>query len=409
VKLSQLSRPSPVVFIFLTIFVDFMGGTLLVPILPFLVERFRSDALTIGLLGASFSLAQFVAAPGIGALSDRYGRRPVLLMCMLGTSLGYLIFGLANALWLLFLGRIVDGITGGVISTAQAYIADISKPEDRSKNFGLIGAAFGLGFILGPAIGGALSQIDLNLPVFLAAGLALANTILGYFTLPESLPKEKRQQGKLQSIWSELNPIGQLGNIARDKNIRALVFGFFLFNFAFAGFQNNFAVFTRDQFQWDPVKNAQLFAYIGVVSSLVQGGLIRKLIPRFGEEILALWGLAFCGISVFAVAFLPAANWLYVTQTLFALGVGLASPTLRGLISARTSAQEQGRALGGAQSLVSLSMVLGPLWAGSVYDSLGYTAPYWTSGLWIAVALGVTAFALKSIQPVAPYKKTDTP
>ncbi len=384
-----------------------MGATLLVPILPFLVERFRSDALTIGLLGASFSLAQFVAAPGIGALSDRYGRRPVLLLCMLGTSLGYLIFGLANALWLLFLGRIVDGITGGVISTAQAYIADISKPEDRSKNFGLIGAAFGLGFILGPAIGGALSQIDLNLPVFLAAGLAFANTILGYFTLPESLPKEKRQQGKLQSIWSELNPIGQLGNIARDKNIRALVFGFFLFNFAFAGFQNNFAVFTRDQFQWDPVKNAQLFAYIGLVSSLVQGGLIRKLIPRFGEEILALWGLAFCSISVFAVAFLPAANWLYITQTLFALGVGLASPTLRGLISARTSAQEQGRALGGAQSLVSLAMVLGPLWAGAVYDYWGYTAPYWTSGLWIAVALGVTAFALKSVQPVSPYKKTD--
>lgn len=405
----KLSRPSPVVFIFLTIFIDFMGGSLLVPILPFLVERFRSDALTIGLLGASFSLAQFVAAPGIGALSDRYGRRPVLLICMLGTSLGYLIFGLAHALWMMFLGRIIDGITGGVVSTAQAYIVDISKPEDRSKNFGLIGAAFGLGFILGPAIGGALSQIDLNLPVFVAAGLALANVILGYFTLPESLPKEKRQQGKLQSIWSELNPIGQLGNIAQDKNIRALVFGFFLFNFAFAGFQNNFAVFTRDQFQWDPVKNAQLFAYIGVVSSLVQGGLIRKLIPRFGEETLALWGLAFCSISVFSIAFLPTANWLYVTQTLFALGVGLASPTLRGLISARTPAQEQGRALGGTQAMVSLAMVLGPLWAGAAFDYLGYTAPYWTSGLWIAVALGVTALALKSIQPVEPYKKVDTP
>jgi MFS transporter, DHA1 family, tetracycline resistance protein len=405
----KLSRPSPVVFIFLTIFIDFMGGSLLVPILPFLVERFRSDALTIGLLGASFSLAQFVAAPGIGALSDRYGRRPVLLICMLGTSLGYLIFGLANALWMMFLGRIIDGITGGVISTAQAYIVDISKPEDRSKNFGLIGAAFGLGFILGPAIGGALSQINLNLPVFVAAGFAFANVILGYFTLPESLPKEKRQQGKRQSIWSELNPIGQLGNMARDKNIRALVFGFFLFNFAFAGFQNNFAVFTRDQFHWDPVKNAQLFAYIGLVSSLVQGGLIRKLIPRFGEETLALWGLAFCSISVFSIAFLPTANWLYATQTLFALGVGLASPTLRGLISARTPAQEQGRALGGTQAMVSLAMVLGPLWAGAAFDYFGYTAPYWTSGLWIAVALGVTALALKSIQPVETYKKVDTP
>jgi DHA1 family tetracycline resistance protein-like MFS transporter len=188
-----------------------------------------------------------------------------------------------------------------------------------------------------------------------------------------------------------------------------LVLGLFLFNFAFAGFQNNFAVFTRDQFQWDPVKNAQLFAYIGIISSLVQGGLIRKLIPRFGEETLALWGLAFCSISVFSIAFLPTANWLYVTQTFFALGVGLASPTLRGLISARTPDQEQGRALGGTQALVSLAMVLGPLWAGAAFDYLGYTAPYWTSGLWIAVALGVTALALKSLQPVEPYKKVDIP
>ncbi|WP_245395602.1 MFS transporter [Anthocerotibacter panamensis] len=392
----KLQRPSPIVFIFITIFIEFMGGSLLVPILPYIVERYSSDAFTIGLLSASFALAQFVAAPVLGAASDRFGRRPVLLWCVVGTGLGYLIFGLAGALWMLFLGRIIDGITGGVVSTAQAYIADISRAEDRAQNFGLVGAAFGLGFILGPAIGGILAEIDLNLPVFVAAALTLANVALGYVTLTESLPPEKRQVVPL----AELNPLTQLANLVRNREVRLLMLGFFLFNFAFAGFQSVFAVFTRDRFAWGTRENAFLFAYIGLISSVVQGGLIRTLIPRYGETKLALTGLTLCALAMAGVAYVPTGGWLYGTQFLFALGVGLCLPTLRALISARATAQEQGRIIGGSQALVSLAMVLGPLWAGFIFDRIGFTAPYWSASFWMFSALGLIALALRRFPAV---------
>ncbi|WP_287128482.1 MFS transporter [Candidatus Cyanaurora vandensis] len=376
-------RPSPIVFIFLTIFIEFMGASLLVPLIPYIVGRYQSDAFTIGLLVSSFSLAQFFAAPTLGALSDRFGRRPILLMSLVGTGLGFIVFGLANSLPLLFLGRIIGGASGGAVATAQAYIADISKPEDRTKNFGLVGAAFGLGFIMGPAIGGFLGQYSLQLPVFLAAALAIANAGLGYFTVAESLPPEKRQA----TPWRQVNPFTQLKALVSNPAVRPLLLGFFLFNFAFAGFQSNFAVYTRDRFEWGPQENAWLFAYIGLVSSLVQGVFIRTLIPRFGDANLARWGLALAGLAVTGVALVPSGNWLYVTQGVFALGVGLCLPTLRGLLSERASAQEQGRVIGGSQSLASLAMVIGPLWAGTIFDRIGYTAPYWSAGLWILVAL----------------------
>lgn len=384
-------RISPMLFIFLTIFIDFMGGSIIIPILPYIVERYRPDAFTVGFLEASFFLALFITAPTLGAISDRFGRRPVLLWCTFGTAISYALFGLANTLELLFFARITGGFTGGVLSTAQAYIADISKKEDFAKNFGILGAAFGLGFVLGPAIGGVLVQVNLNLPMLAAAGLALLNFILGYFTLPESLSASRRHPLALK----EFNPLTQLENLASNSKVRDLVVAFFVFNFAFAGFQTNIAVLTRDHFDWSAGENALLFVYIGLVSSLVQGGLIRVLLARFSEERLALFGLGLAGLSMGSIALVAHETWLYLAVGVFAGGVGICLPTLRGLISARASAQEQGRVIGSTQALVSLAMVLGPLWAGFTFDHIGFAAPYWTGALWIMASLKMTTTALR--------------
>lgn len=378
-------------FIFITILIDKLGESLIFPILPSLVERFRSDAFTLGLLVSSFAIAQFIAIPIISGLSDRYGRRPVLLVCILGTAVAYYMFGLAASLWMLFLSRIVDGITGGVAPTAQAYIADISAPEDRAKNFGLTGAAFGLGFILGPAIGGALANISLNLPVFVAGTIALLNFILGWFVLPESLDPEHRRPFTRR----DLNPISQLSDLLKNPQIQGLVIGFFIFNFAFAGFSSIFVLFLDNRYGWGPNQAAMVFVFIGVVSTVVQGGLIRQLLPRFGEAKLSVAGLVMIALAFGGLVLIPPEGpillpALYTTQALLALGVGLIIPSMRGLISNRVSNQEQGKTLGGNQAMQSIAAILGPLWAGWVFDRSGMLSPFWMGALLMVMAVGFT-------------------
>lgn len=384
----QRPRISPLLFIFLTIFIDLLGIGLLIPVLPYIVAEYRADASTLGLLSSSYAIAQFLAAPVLGSISDRVGRRPVLLFSMLGTSIGYFVFGSAHALWVLFAARILDGITGGVVGTAQAYIADVSPPEDRAKNFGLIGMAVGLGFIFGPAIGGLLAQYSLNTPVFFSAGFALLNAIFGYFTLPESL--KHREEKPLSA--GDFNPFRSLVQLFRRVSIRQLVLGFFLFNLAFAGFTNIFALYTKDQFQWGPGKVAGLFFLIGTMLALVQGGLIRKLLPRYGEANLTIWGLALSVLAFLAIPYVPNPAYLYGTQALLAVGVGIATPAIRAIISNRISDKEQGRVIGGTQGLTSLGQVLGPLWASAAYDFVGPKSPF-------LVAAAVFAFCLVLIVP----------
>lgn len=378
-------------FIFVTILIDKLGESLIFPILPFLVERFRSDAFTLGLLVSSFAIAQFIAIPIISGLSDRHGRRPVLLVCILGTAVAYYMFGLAASLWVLFLSRIVDGITGGVAPTAQAYIADISAPEDRAKNFGLTGAAFGLGFILGPAIGGALANISLNLPVFVAGTIALLNFILGWFVLSESLDEDQRRPFTRR----DLNPISQLSDLLKNPQIQGLVIGFFIFNFAFAGFSSIFVLFLDNRYGWGPNQAAMVFVFIGVVSTIVQGGLIRQLLPRFGEAKLSVAGLVMIALAFGGLVVIPPAGpillpALYTTQAFLALGVGLIIPSMRGLISNRVSNQEQGKTLGGNQAMQSIAAILGPLWAGWVFDRSGMLSPFWMGALLMVMAVGFT-------------------
>jgi len=414
-------KRSPLIFIFLTVFIDLLGVGIVVPLLPYYVKIIEqadaswltsSRALIVGALAASFSLFQFLFSPVLGALSDRFGRRPVLLISLAGTGISYIIFGLADqlvplgigtVLAVLFFARIMDGITGANISTAQAYIADVTKPEDRAKGLGLIGAAFGLGFMLGPAIGGLLSTISLATPAFVAAGLSFANVIFGFFRLPESLPAERRTIVPL----SKMNPVSRLRTVVSNSSIRPLLVGVLLLNFAFAGLQNNFAVFSDVRFGFGPTENAFVFAFIGLMAVLMQGFLIRKLLPRFGEARLAVMGLGLMTFGFAMIAAAPAAWMLYPAMGVLAAGSGMATPSLTSLISRRVAPQEQGSVLGGVQAFNSLMMVAGPLFAGVVFDLIGPAAPYVSGALLISAAGVVITNAVRPqlagpMQPALP-------
>jgi MFS family permease len=372
-------------FVFLTVFLDLLGAGILIPIMPYLVRQFRSDAFTVGMLAVSFSLAQFVAAPVLGALSDRVGRRPVLLFSIVGSAFGYFLFGWAGSLWVMFLARIVDGVTGGNISTAMAAIADTSKPEDRAKNFGLIGMAFGLGFIIGPALGGLLSKISIQAPAYGAGVIGLVTAAFGYFMFPETLPVERRKTGLISA--AEANPLRSVAGALGRREIRMFLLALFFLNFAFAALQTNFSNYTIERFQFGPDDNAWVFAFIGLLAALMQGFVVRKLIPILGERVMAIQGFVLFFAGFLLVAFAPTAVWLFPGVALVAVGSSFTNPTLNAMISQRSAANEQGSILGTTQSVLSLTRVAGPAWAGFVFDKYGPSSPYWTGAVVIALAL----------------------
>ena len=402
------TQRSPLVFIFLTVFIDLLGVGIVLPLLPFYVKLIEATspawmstnhALIVGALTASYSLFQFLCTPVLGALSDRFGRRPVLLFSLMGTAFAYVLFGLADrftplgaeaVLAVLFVARITAGSTGGSISTAQAYIADVTTPETRARGLGMIGAAFGLGFMLGPAIGGLLSSVSLSAPAFAAAALTVANVIFGYFKLPESLPAERRSE-RLASI----NPLRRLSAVVGRQSIRPLLAGVLLLNLAFASMQSNFAVFSAARFGYGPTQIAFIFAFIGVMAVLMQGFLLRKLVPLFGEARLAVTGMALMSAGFVLVASVPTAWLLYPAVGVIAIGSSMANPNLTSLISRRVSSREQGSVLGGTQALTSLTMVIGPLVSGLLFDKVGQAAPYLTGALLIAGAASVLFAALR--------------
>jgi len=371
-------------FIFAAVFLDLLGIGILIPVIPFLVRQFTPSALAVGLLALSYALAQFVAAPLLGRLSDRIGRRPVLVASVLGSALAYVAFGLATALWVLFVARVVDGLSGGNITAAQAYIADVSAPQDRAKNFGLIGAAFGLGFIIGPALGGVLSHISLAAPAFAAGAMAMLTALFGLFVLPESLPRERRNAAPLGA--RDLNPLRPIARGLGQPALRALLLAIFAQGFAGAELRTNFAVFTAGRFGMGPSQNALVFSFIGVVGLLVQGVLLRRISHRVSERRLALVGLAVMVGGYLATAFVPTVALLYGALALIAFGGGLSTPMLTGLVSLSVAPTEQGAALGAVQSLQSLTQILGPVWAGAFFDHVSMGSPYWTAALWVLLA-----------------------
>lgn len=375
----------PILLIFLTIFLDLLGVGILLPVLPYVVRDYRADALTIGLVTLSFSAAQFFMTPVLGALSDRYGRRPVLLISLFGTAVGYFLFGIANSLWMIFVSRILDGVTGGNISTAQAYLADITPPQDRAKSFGLIGAAFGLGFLMGPAIGGLLSTYGLRVPAYAACALSLATMAGAYFFLPESLPVAQRRRGPVSSL--DLNPLRQIWLALQRPAIRMVMLATFLFNLAYSQLQSHFAVYSLVKWGVTEKQNAAYLTYLGFMAVFMQGFLIRRLMPIAGEKRLSMIGLGLGIGGFFATALAPEPWFLYVALTFLAGGSGLAMPSLSALVSQRSSTEEQGWMMGVGQSMASLARVIGPLMAGLLFDWLTPAAPYWAAAGVVAVAL----------------------
>jgi MFS family permease len=384
------------IFVFLTVFLDLLGAGILIPIMPYLVRQFRTDATTVGLLSVAFSAAQFAAAPFLGAISDRVGRRPVLLFSILGSTLGYFLFGWAGSLWLMFLARIVDGASGGNISTAMAAIADSTAPKDRAKNFGLIGMAFGLGFIIGPALGGLLSKISIQAPAYGAACISLVTVTFGYSFFPETLPHDRRKSGIV--TLAEANPFQSLAGALSRAEIRMFLLALFFLNFAFAGFQTNFSNYTIERFQFGPDDNAWVFAFIGLLAALMQGVVVRKLLPILGERRMAFLGFCLFVAGFFTVAAAPIAVWLFPGVALVAVGSSFTNPTLNGFISQRSAANEQGSILGTTQSVLSLTRVAGPAWAGFVFDRVGPSSPYWAGAAFIVLAMFLALPDLRSTQ-----------
>jgi DHA1 family tetracycline resistance protein-like MFS transporter len=354
-----MPRPrSPLFVLFLTVFIDLVGFGIVMPILPLYAEQFHASPVAIGWLTGIYSGMQIIFTPILGKLSDRLGRRPVLFVSIVGTAIGFALMGMAHSMTLLFAGRIIAGITGGNIAIPQAYIADVTAPEKRSRAMGLIGAAFGLGFTFGPLIGGVMSRISYGAPFFFAAGLAAINAALVYLVLPESLSPEQRARPHKQASMADV-----------FRHQRGAMFGVVLATYFFlvVGFSimtTLFALFTEKRFGYDAQANGYMFGFVGIVSVIVQGGLIGRLIKIFGEVTLARTGMILTTISL---ALLPLCNglgFLLLVSAGLSAGTGFASPPLSGLASQMVESNWQGRALGLFQSAGSVARLLGPLLGG---------------------------------------------
>lgn len=387
------NKPGSKAMIFLIIlaFLNTMGVTIANPVVPFMVQQHLSNpndlALTVAWMISIYGICQLLASPGLGLLSDRFGRRPVLFVCLIGSALGYLLFGLGGALWLLFAGRIVDGLTGGNFSVLFAYIADITRPEERGKYFGIIGGVSGLGVIIGPSVGGLLAGINYSAPFIAAAAVCTLSLLWGIFFLPESLPRSQR----VTSInVSDLNPLKQLGSLFRVAHLRWLLLAFFFYFLPFSHLIANLTILLKDGLGWNATEAGLASSIIGVIDILVQGVLVGLLLPIFGNVKLGNWSLVLVGISYVLLGIMAWTNspiLLIAGGVLFAGAGGLVENSLRGLTSSMASASQQGLISGASQSMQSLAMIVGPLLGGWLYSSAGHAVPYLGGTVIIALAI----------------------
>jgi MFS transporter, DHA1 family, tetracycline resistance protein len=384
--------------LFLIVLIDLIGFGLVIPLLPFYAERFSATPQEVTALMAVYSLMQMLSSPIWGRLSDRVGRRPVLMISMAAASLAYLWLGFAGALWMLFAARALGGVCAGNIAAAQAYIADVTPPEKRARGMGLIGAAFGLGFIIGPAVGGVvagsqLETADLRTPGLIACGLSLIALSGVVLVLKESLPAGLPPRPRHSRIGALREAFGR-------KVLARLLVIFFLATLAFGGMEATFALWAMAQLGWGPAQCGYLFTYVGLLSATMQGGLIGKLTARFGEERVLIVGLASIAVGLVILPLSHDLPLLAVATTCLALGMGAMQPSLNSLISRRAGAEEQGEIMGVAQSVASLSRVLGPLFAGALFAGLGRSSPF-LAGVLLVVAATVLAWGLPSAEPAA--------
>ncbi|MBY0492744.1 MAG: MFS transporter [Cyanobacteria bacterium] len=379
---------SPLVIIFVTVFIDLLGFGIIIPLLPFYAESFGASAFKIGLLGTSFSLMQFLFSPVWGRWSDRVGRKPIILVGLLGSCLSYLGLALAPSLNFLFLARIVGGIAGANIPTAQAYIADVTTPENRARGMGMVGAAFGLGFIFGPAIGGVLSRFSPQTPMWFASALCFANFMAAWLLLPESRP--------VNTVTKSLGRLEAFRHASRNPTLLLLLALYFLVTLAFACFEATFAIFSEARFGYKASTIGFVFAFIGVILALVQGVLVGRVVKVIPER--KLIPLAICAIAI-GIGLIPLVwNVPTLLGALFvmAVGMGFNNPSLSSMVSRLADPDDQGGILGLASSLASLGRVAGPALGGYVYDAYGMTTPYMSAAGLMAIAFVVSFAGLRT-------------
>lgn len=419
--------------IFVIVLVDLLGLTIIIPVLPLYAVKFGADPLTVGLLTASYPLMQLIGGPLLGSLSDRFGRRPVLVVSQIGTFVGFVLLALANALPLLFLSRLIDGFTGGNIVTAQAAITDSTTPRTRAQGLGLVGAAFGLGFVLGPAIAGialAVTSNDYRAPALLSAAFSLFSIVLTLVWFKETLPQEKR--GQVQGRRENL--LKRIAAAARLPQVGVLLVLIFLYQLIFGGFEAMLALFNLSRLGLDAAGNALVFVFVGIILVLVQGKFIGPWSRKYGERKLIYAGLSLLALGLILTSITPevpvpwydpasvAAElqadqtrtinvalpsgesgwlglvWLMIAMVPASIGGGVLSPSINSLITRRTPPTEIGSTLGVSSSLVSLANTITPLLGGAMFQFFGTTAPFFIGGLMMAVLVGV---ALRHVRPTA--------
>ncbi|EFR88372.1 tetracycline resistance protein [Listeria marthii FSL S4-120] len=388
-----LINKKTLLFGLISVFLCGMGFSIIMPVVPFLVAPYVSNAseqaLMVTLLTSVYALCVFFAAPGLGALSDRFGRRPVLLICFIGSAIGYFVFGLGGALWVLFLGRVIEGITGGSISTLFAFFADITPQEQRTKYFGWVSAAAGAGAALGPAFGGLLAHFGYAVPFFFGAAITLLNFMFGYFYMPESLQEEHRLK-RIPLV--RLNPFSQLLNILTIKNLSRLLIAAFLIWVPNGSLQAVMTQFTIDSFSWKPALIGMMFSIMGIQDILSQAFVMPKLLLKLTDKQIAILGMIaeIIGYALIAASSIfTLAPLLVIGMFVFGFGDSIFGPAFNGMVSKSASASEQGRIQGGSQAIQSLARIIGPIIGGQIYITLGHAAPAVMGVILITVAIFV--------------------
>lgn len=396
-------RNSALIFIFITLLIDITGIGIIVPVVPRLIQELTGEGLSKaalygGWLTFIYSVMQFVFSPILGGLSDQYGRRPILLGSLFGFGIDYIFCAFSSTIGWLFLARVIAGIFGASFSTAGAYIADVSPPEKRAQNFGLIGAAFGLGFILGPMIGGILGQYGPRVPFLVSAGLSLLNCLYGYFVLPESLDVTNRRSFD----WKRANPIGSLRHLQKYPVILGLVIPLILIYIAGYSTQSTWTYFTMEKFGWNEKWVGYSLAFVGLMAAIVQGGLIRTIIPKLGNIKSIYWGLACYGVSFLLFAFADKGWMMFAITIMSALG-GIATPALQAIMSNEVPPNEQGELRGALTALMSLTAIFGPVMMTALFAYFtSPSSPFQFAGAPFMMAAVLILFSVISIKKIVP-------
>lgn len=365
---------SPLLPIFLIVLVDVLGLTIVIPLLPFYAEHLGATPFVVGLVLSTFSLFQLFSGPILGSLSDRYGRKPLLLLSQLGTLIGFLLLARAESLFLLFVSRAIDGATAGNLSIAQAYITDVTKPENRAKSFALIGIAFGLGFLVGPAVSGWLGARDVHYPIYLACALSLTSIFATAVLLPSA--KQPAESEDAAGVGRRLSVFAwsQYRDAFENPRLAPVLLQFFFYLFSFSLFNSGFSLFAERRFvneqgaPWGPREVGYVFAYAGLLGVILQGGLLGRLVRRFGEQALATFAFVALAVGYLFLSSVHTAAMLYAAATVLSVGNAMLRPTLTALVSKRSDPKEQGKALGLTQSLSAVAQVLAPLWSGVLLE-----------------------------------------